>query len=84
MSESETHEHGEIWTRLFLLQEGAGAQKAPAKKKGPSLLTLTQARGLSPSRGSGQGAHSSQLAHSEHIGAGRSGKEEGAAGGPFS
>ena len=68
MSESETHEHGEISTRLFTSAEG-------------HYLSLTQVVYLSPSHWSGQGAYSSGLANLQQIVTGRRGKEGSGGGG---
>ena len=78
VSENEAHDHGEILTRVFTSAEGAGAQKAAPRRKDSPSLSLMQVMDLSPSHGSGQGAHSSRWANLKQIVTGRRGKEEGA------
>ena len=65
----------------LLLQKGSGAQKARTKRKDPPYLSLTQAVYLSPSHWSGQGTHSSRLAHLKQTVAGKRKKEERVTGG---
>ena len=80
MLENETHEHGEILTRLFTSAEGCGYSKI-ACKEDPPYLSLRQVIYPSPSHWSGQGVHSSQLANLKQIATRRRGKEEGVSGG---
>lgn len=62
----------------LLLQKGAGTPKSVrAEQRTLPYLSLTQVMYLSPSHGSGQGAHSSRLANLEQIVTGKIGKEEG-------
>ena len=53
MSENETHEHGEISTRLFTSAEGQVLKKCMQRRKDPPYLSLRQAMYLSPSHWSG-------------------------------
>ena len=73
-SENETREHGEVATRLFASAEGPDAQRAPAKKKSPSLFIPKAGDVTAPRHGPGQGAHSSPLANLKRIVTGRRGK----------
>ena len=59
-------------------------RKRLRKRQDPPYGSLTQGMDLSPSHGSGQGAHSPQVAHLKQIVAGRRGAEEGVAGRRFS
>ena len=64
VSKKEAHERGEILTRLFTSAEGCGFSKSPrAEQRTLPYLSPRQVMHLSPSRWSGQGAHSSQLAN---------------------
>ena len=81
VTESETHEHREVSTRLFTSAEGRGCSKGTCEEE----KTLPLFPYLSPSQWSGQGAHCSWLANLKQIVTGRRGKgwgeaEEGASG----
>lgn len=61
---NETHEQGETATRLFTCAEGRGSSKKHVRPtKDPPLLVPNAGDVPSPSHGSGQGAHSSRVAH---------------------
>lgn len=75
VSESETHELGAISTRLFTSAEGRGSSESTQRRQDPPSLSLRQVVYLSPSHESGQGAHSSGLAHWKHVVPGRRGDE---------
>ena len=77
MSENETHDHGEISTRLFASAEGRRHSKRVQRRKDPPYVSLTQVMYLPPSHWSDQGTHSSQLANLKQIVTGRRRKEEG-------
>ena len=75
---NETHEHGEISTRLFTSVEGCGTPKSThTEQRTLPYLSLIKVIYLSPSHWSGQGAHSSWLANLKQIVTGKRGKEEG-------
>ena len=81
MSESETRGQGEISTRLLTSAEGRGySKKCVRRTKNPPYLSLTQVMYLSPSHGSGQGAHSSRLANWNKLLLGKEVKRKGVAG----
>ena len=85
VSESKTHEHREISTRLFTSAEGCKcslsmtsrqSSKQEWRRKNPPLSPM-RAVHLSLSHGSGQGAHSSLLANLKQIVPWRRGNEGG-------
>ena len=81
MSESETHEHGEILTRLFTSAEGRGCSKSRHERGKTPPPFVPNTGGISvPFHWSGQGAHSTLLANLKQIVTGRRGKEEGGGG----
>lgn len=68
VSENETHAHGELSTRPLPCAEARGCSKGAApRRKAPPCCPLTQAMDRSPCGGSGQGVHSSRLAHLKHC-----------------
>lgn len=84
VSENETHAHGELSTRPLPCAEARGCSKGAApRRKAPPCCPLTQAMDRSPCGGSGQGVHSSRLAHLKQIVTGRRREEERGAGGRF-
>ena len=62
VSESETHEHGKISTRLFC-RRARVLQKHTRRGKDPPYLPLMQVMYLSPSHWSGQASPSARLAN---------------------
>jgi len=60
---------------LYFCRRVQVLKKHAQRRKDPSYLSLTQVMYLSPSHGSGQGAHSSQLANLKQIVTGRREKE---------
>ena len=76
VSENETREHGGDPDKALYFCRGHGYSKSVCKED-PPYLSLTQAMHLSPSHGSGQGAHASRLANLTQIVPGRRWKEEG-------
>ena len=77
MSESKTHEHGEISTRLFTCAEGHKCSHEMKEDPPPPHLSLTQAVHLSPSHWSGQGTQSSRWANLKQIITGGREEKEG-------
>ena len=67
VSKNKTREHGEISTRLFTSAEGRRCPKSEQRRKDPPCVSPAQVMSLSPSQGSGQGPHSSQLANLKQI-----------------
>ena len=70
--ENETHEHGEISTRLFCRRAWV-LKKHAQRRKDPPYLFLMQVMYLSPFHWSGQGTHSSRLANLKQIVTGEEG-----------
>ena len=70
---------GDLDKALYFCRRAQVLQKVRAQNKERTLsyLSLMQVMSLSPSHGSGQGAHSSWLANLKQIVTGRRGKEEG-------
>ena len=79
------HMHtGDLDKALSFCRRARVLKKPLQRRRDPPYWSLAQATDLSPSRGSGQGANSSRLACLKQTVAGRSGKEEGVAGGRLS
>ena len=77
VSESETHEHGEISTRLFTSAEGRRCSKSAANQKRPSLFLPNAADGLVPFPRVRSGRTFFPVGELKQIVTGKRGKEEG-------
>ena len=78
---------GSLDKALLFCRRARGLQKRVQRRKDPPCSSLTQAMDLSPSHGSGQGAHPSRSAHLKHIVPGSRGKrgiQEGETGAKWS
>ena len=83
VSKSETRGQGEISTRRLSAEGRRASEKRARPTKDPPLFIPHAGAGLmdlSPSHGSGQGAHSSRLAHGNKLLLGKAGKRKGVAG----